>query len=292
MENRLRITVSGIRGIVGESLTPPLIIKFPQAFSNYVGGGPIAAASDTRPSAEMVKNAVFAGVMSEGGAPFCQHVKSSGADIGFAQDADADRLAVVDEKGPAAGEEYSLAMAVDYFLRYKERSPVVINLSTSRVLEDITKKRKVNLIRAKVGEINVTRGMLKYGAKIGDEGSVGIMAADIHTCRDSFTGMALFLESLAKTRMTVSQHRAQLPDYFMIKDKIKSSFRDQKRFPNRVQKEFKDGQINTQDGLRIDYPDFWLHIRPSNTEPVIRIIIEGSDKKTVQYLFKRIKEDI
>ncbi len=440
----LKISISGIRGIVGQSLTPQLIIKFSEAFSNYIGGGSIAVASDTRPSAEMVKKAVFAGVLSGGGSPFdlgilpipslqiyvkenkfrggisvtashnpvewnalklikrggyflnpyeaeelldfyyqgrfrrtaapekvqiepdpfslhthkirsfididavknrrprvvvdpcggaaapyvkpyleqlgaevecihcgisgafprspepvaenldalCRAVKSSGADIGFAQDADADRLAVVDEKGRAVGEEYTLAIAVDYFLQYKKESPVTVNLSTSRVIEDITKKHKVGLIRTKVGEINVARGMLEAGAKIGGEGNGGIMAADIHACRDSFTGMALFLECLAKSKMTVSRLRDRLPDYFMSKDKIRASFRDRKRILNRIQNEFRDGHINTLDGLRIDYPDFWIHVRPSNTEPVVRIIIEGSDKQTVQNLSKRIKEDI
>jgi len=220
----------------------------------------------------------------------CQSVKKHKADIGFAQDADADRLAVVDEKGEPIGEEYTLALAVDHYLSHRQKSPVVVNLSTSRLIEDISKKAGVRLIRTKVGEINVSKGMLESGSKIGGEGNGGIIATDIHACRDSFTGMALILECLTISGKKISQLKQELPYYRMIKGKIKANYSDRKRIINLIKSKYKQGQINTEDGLRIDYPEFWLHIRPSNTEPVMRIIVEGKNRKLTESIYSEIKE--
>ncbi|RLE01696.1 MAG: phosphoglucosamine mutase, partial [Candidatus Aminicenantes bacterium] len=331
----LKISISGIRGIVGSGLTPQLLIKFAEAFATFIGGGRVAVASDTRPTAEMVKAAVFSGLLSCGASPidlgilpipslqvytrekglegalavtashnpvewnalkliregghflypleaeelldlyyqgrfervahpghlekderafevhlqkllafadrellrsrplrvvvdpcagaaapyvrrFLQElgqevevihedfgrefprnpepvaanlgalseaVRRWGADVGLAQDADADRLAAVDETGTPIGEEYTLALAIEYYLKRKRRSPVVVNLSTSRVVEDITRQAGVPLWRAKVGEINVAQEMVKREAWIGGEGNGGVMVADVHRCR-------------------------------------------------------------------------------------------------------------
>ena len=409
----LKISISGIRGIVGQSLTPQLILKFSEAFSSFIGEGEIAVARDTRPSGEMLKYAVFSGTLSCGSTPIdmgilpipslqfyvkskklkggicitashnpvewnalkfvkkggfflnpyeaeelldyyyqgkfkrvhksgviqkephpfrvhekkilkfvdtdairrkklkvivdpcggaaspyvtkflekigaevmcincglsngfprkpeplpqnigdlCESVKKHGADIGFAQDADADRLAVV-------------------------------NLSTSRVIEDISRKAGVKLLRTRVGEINVSRKMLETGSKIGGEGNGGIIVTDTHACRDSFTGMALILEYLARSSKKVSQLKQELPQYKMIKEKVKAGFSDRKRIMNLVKSKFNKGEINTEDGLRIDYPDFWLHVRPSNTEPVMRIIIEGRDENLIGSVYSEIKEQL
>ena len=409
----LKISISGIRGIVGQSLTPQLILKFSEAFSSFIGEGEIAVARDTRPSGEMLKYAVFSGTLSCGSTPIdmgilpipslqfyvkskklkggicitashnpvewnalkfvkkggfflnpyeaeelldyyyqgkfkrvhksgviqkephpfrvhekkilkfvdtdairrkklkvivdpcggaaspyvtkflkkigaevmcincglsngfprkpeplpqnigdlCESVKKHGADIGFAQDADADRLAVV-------------------------------NLSTSRVIEDISRKAGVKLLRTRVGEINVSRKMLETGSKIGGEGNGGIIVTDTHACRDSFTGMALILEYLARSSKKVSQLKQELPQYKMIKEKVKAGFSDRKRIMNLVKSKFNKGEINTEDGLRIDYPDFWLHVRPSNTEPVMRIIIEGRDENLIGSVYSEITEQL
>ncbi|MBD3414133.1 MAG: phosphoglucosamine mutase [Candidatus Aminicenantes bacterium] len=438
----LKISISGIRGIVGQSLTPQLILKFSEAFSSFIGEGEIGVATDTRPSGSMLKYAVFSGLLSCGaipvdmgilpipslqvyvkskhlrggisitashnpvewnalkliknggfflspyeaeelldyyyqgrfkrvaqsgiikkeGHPFQIHetkildfiqgdliankqlkvivdpcggaaspyvksfleqlgvevkcincglsngfprnpeplpqnitalsesVKKHGADIGFAQDADADRLAVVDEKGSPIGEEYTLALAIQYYLNHKQKTPVVINLSTSRVIQDISEKAGVELIRTKVGEINVSKKMLDTGSKIGGEGNGGIIAADIHACRDSFVGMALILEYLAVSGKKTSQLKSALPYYKMIKDKIKANFNDRKRILHLIQAKFDQGQTNTEDGLKVEYPDFWLHVRPSNTEPVMRIIIEGKNDRLVESIYSEIKE--
>lgn len=429
---------------MGKSLTPRLIIKFSEAFSTYVGGGKIAVGSDTRPSAEMVKNAVLAGLLSCGAAPLdlgilpipslqiftkeknidgaisitashnpvewnalklirkgghflypweavelldvyyqgrfrrvdkpekiereqepfavhlkkitglvdadlirqkkikvvvdpcggaaspyvqdflerlgaevlcincgltdgfprnpepvpenlddlCHAVRKYGADIGFAQDADADRLAAVDERGVPVGEEYTLALAVDYYLTQKGKSPVVVNLSTSKVIEDVARKAGVDFFRTKVGEINVTRKMVETGSKIGGEGNGGIIVSDVHTCRDSFSGMALLLEYLARSGKRLSELRAGLPDYFMIKHKVKASFKEARTILSRITQKFGEGDIQYSDGVRVDYPDFWLHVRPSNTEPVVRIQVEGKSEESIKKIYHQIMEEI
>jgi phosphomannomutase len=222
----------------------------------------------------------------------CQAVKDEGADVGFAQDADADRLAVVDERGEAVGEEYTLALAIDYFLTHKQKSPVVVNLSTTGVIEDITVRAGVPLHRTKVGEINVSRRMREVDAKIGGEGNGGVILADVHTCRDSFSGMALILEAMAATEKSISELRALLPDAVMRKDKVPASFRDRKRILERLGERFQEGEIDRRDGLRIVFPDFWFHVRPSNTEPVVRIQVEAADESKVEEIFSCIKEEI
>jgi phosphomannomutase len=219
-------------------------------------------------------------------------VKEQKADVGFAQDADADRLAAVDEMGVPIGEEYTLALAVDYYLKQKEKSPVVVNLSTSRVIEDIAAKAGVELFRSLVGEINVARMMGNKGAKIGGEGNGGIMVADVHTCRDSFAGMAFILEYLALSGNKLSQLKGELPQYFMIKHKVKASFREARIILNKIGKKFKEGQIQTMDGLRVAYPDFWLHVRPSNTEPVVRIQVEATSEELAQKVLGQIQKEI
>jgi phosphomannomutase len=222
----------------------------------------------------------------------CQAVRKYQADIGFAQDADADRLAAVDERGIPIGEEYTLALAVDYYLAQKGKSPVVVNLSTSKVIEDIARKAGVELFRTKVGEINVARKMVEAGAKIGGEGNGGIIVSDVHTCRDSFSGMALLLEYLARSGKKLSELRAELPDYYMIKHKVKASFKEARSILNKINQKFEKGDIQHLDGLRVDYSDFWLHVRPSNTEPVVRIQVEGKSEESAKQAFEQIMEEI
>jgi phosphomannomutase len=222
----------------------------------------------------------------------CAAVKEHKADVGFAQDADADRLAAVDENGVPIGEEYTLALAVDYYLQRGNKSPVVVNLSTSRVIEDIAQKAGVELFRSLVGEVNVARMMEDKGARIGGEGNGGIIVADVHTCRDSFSGMAFLLEYLARSGKKLSALRGELPDYFMIKHKVKASFREVRMILNRLGQKFSRGEIQILDGLRVSYPDFWLHVRPSNTEPVVRIQVEGINEESAKKVFEQIMEEI
>ena len=427
----LKISVSGVRAIVGKSLTPKLIIGFAEAFATWTGGGKIAVAYDTRPSREFVKNGVFAGLLSAGatpidagilpipsfqifvnnigaqggiaitashnpvkwnalklikkggyylysfeaeelfdiynqervkrtafnnnsvknypnsfkfhlekllkfadtelikkrkpkvvidscngaGSPFVrdfleklgcevitvntdvnqifprnpepvpenltklsEEVKKHNADIGFAQDADADRLAVVDENGTPIGEETTLSLAIQYYLRRKGKTDIVVNLSTTRMIEDIARQENVNLFRSKVGEINVVEQMIKKGSMIGGEGNGGIITGDIHYCRDSFTGMVLFLEYFAWSNKKVSELKKELKKYFMKKAKIALSYMEYTKIFEFLKEEYIDNIEDLTDGIKVSFSDYWFHVRSSNTEPIVRIIVESDSE--------------
>ncbi len=217
-------------------------------------------------------------------------VRSHGADLGLAQDADADRLATVDEQGVPLSEEYTLALTVQYYLEERAKSPVVNNLSTSKVIEDIAHRAGVQLYRVKVGEVNVVKGMLEKGAAIGGEGNGGIIIPEIHACRDSFAGKAIILEYLVKSREKLSRLKKNLPQYFMVKEKVGVSFREGRLILSKLEGEFSGGKRDFRDGLRVEFPDYWFHVRPSNTEPVLRIIVEARDKEQALKIINRIKE--
>ncbi len=441
----LKISVSGVRAIVGKSLTPKLIIGFTEAFATYTGEGKIAVASDPRPSREFIKNSVFAGLLSAGatpidagilpipsfqifvksigaqggiaitashnpvkwnalklikrggyylysyeaeelfdiynqgrvkranftnetvkyypepfkfhynrligfadidlikkrkpkvvidscngaGAPFIKSflenlgaevitintdiskpfprnpepipenlsvlssvVRESGADIGFAQDADADRLAVVDENGKPIGEELTLSLAIRYYLKRKRKSDIVVNLSTTRTIDEIAKEENVRVFRAKVGEINVVEKMIKKGAMIGGEGNGGIISGDIHFCRDSFTGMVLFLEYLAWSGKKVSELKKELKEYFMKKTKLELSYIEYSKIFELLKKEYNDNIEDLSDGIKVSFPDYWFHIRASNTEPVVRIIVESDRESKSEEIMNFLSDKI
>lgn len=442
----LKIGVSGVRGVVGDSLTPQLAARFAQAFGTYLGSGRVIVGQDARASGLMLKNAVFSGLLSVGCQPidvglcpipttmvltkesqargaivvtashnppewnglkfingnglflgysqvqefldiyhqgefswtrvdrykrpleekdptqphlhkllqylnvkaiqkkkfavvadccngagirllpeFLQRlgchvhtvdqnrlthkpshheptaeniaylrreIKKRGADIGFAQDADADRLAIVSEKGIPLGEEMTLALAVDYVLSRKT-GPVVVNLSTTRAIEEIARKYKAPFWRTKIGEINVVEQILQKKAIIGGEGNGGVIFPAIHPCRDSFTAMGLILEAMALSGKSVSQLKEQIPKYIMVKDKIEGTYGQAYRLLRLLRKNLINTEnISDLDGLKIDYKDSWIHIRPSNTEPIIRIFAEAKSRKKAQSLIARLKNEI
>ncbi|MGD2295058.1 MAG: phosphoglucosamine mutase [Candidatus Aminicenantes bacterium] len=442
----LKISVSGVRGIVGDSLTPQLVSSFAQAFGTYLGCGRVIVGQDARPSGTMIKNAILSGLLSVGCQPIeigvcpipsamvltkesqaigavvvtashnppewnglkfingnglflshsqvqefldiyhqgefswvkadrhrnptvepeptsphlqklldyldvsmirkkkyavvadccrgagarllpeflehlgcqsifidnkredsklphheptpenitelCQKVKINRADIGFVQDADADRLAVINEKGEPLGEELTLALAVEYVLSRKS-GPVVINLSTSRAVEDIAQKYRAPVYRTKIGEINVVEQILQHKAVIGGEGNGGVIFPSIHPCRDSFTAMGLTLEAMASSGKTVSQLREKIPHYVMVKDKVEGSFEQGYRILRLLKKKYEDKEnISILDGLKIDFMDSWVHIRPSNTEPIIRLYAEAPSLNRAHNLVFRFKKDI
>ena len=222
----------------------------------------------------------------------CREVKKQRADIGFAQDADADRLAIINEQGIPLGEELTLALAVDYVLSRKS-GPVVINLSTSRAVEDIARKYKAPLFRTKIGEINVVEQILHHRAVIGGEGNGGVIFPPIHPCRDSFTAIGLTLEAMACSGKTISELRNRIPEYFMVKDKIEGSVGEAYHIV-RLLKNFYEGRenVSTVDGLKIDFKDSWLHIRASNTEPIIRILAESGSPEKTRSLIRQFKREI
>lgn len=220
------------------------------------------------------------------------------ADIGFAQDPDADRLVLIDEKGIVLSEEYTLALALENILS-KEKGDVVINLSTSNLSEFISEKYGRKCYRTKVGEANVVEGIMKYGAAAGGEGNGGVIYPRINCARDSLAGIAMVLELMAVRGKKLSELIMDMPSYLMIKEKIelKGSI-DLQKAMNKLVDQFKGTEINNLDGIRLDWNinghPVWIHLRSSNTEPVIRIIGEilfktADDKNQLNEIFNKIK---
>jgi phosphomannomutase len=210
-------------------------------------------------------------------------VARAGADVGFVLDPDADRLAVIDEAGRYIGEELTLALAVAFRLR-QERGPVVINMSTSRVVEDIARQFGVPCERAAVGEANVTQKMRACGATIGGEGNGGVIDPRVGYVRDPFIGMALILNLMAETGKKLSALVAELPAYSIVKDKYAVPPERVPLLANALERRWPEARINRLDGLRLDWDDRWIHVRPSNTEPVVRIIAEAPRREQAEAL--------
>jgi phosphomannomutase len=433
----LKVGVSGIRGIVGESLTPQMVTAIASAFGNYCGAGPILIGTDNRPSREMLKQAVIAGLLSVGCTPvdvgivpipalmlhvrqagafggicisashnpiewnalkfigmdgiilrpnqaaeltdlyhqgvftrvdaheipdaraddstlrkhreavlrvidadairarrfkiavdccngaasgatpdflealgcrvfalhtnveepfphspepvpenigsLCTLVHQTGADLGLAQDADADRLAIVDERGEPLGEDCTVALAIYHWLRRKP-GPVVVNVSTSRMVDDIAEQYGCPVYRTRVGEIHVVERMLECGAEIGGEGNGGVILTQVHPCRDSFVAMALLLEALALDRLTISELRSRIPRYAMLKEKLLCQPRDFAPSLRLLQSLYRKESIDLTDGVKVQWPDRWLHARPSSTEPVLRLLAEAPSETEARAL--------
>jgi phosphomannomutase len=224
----------------------------------------------------------------------CAAVKKARADVGFVQDADADRLAVVDEKGRPIGEELTLVLAARHVLDRRKGS-VVCNLSSTRALDDIAAARGVKIFRTKIGEINVVEKLLsaRPRAVIGGEGNGGVIDPEIHPCRDSFAAMGLILEALAANRRTVSDLVSSLPRYVLIKDRIEGSAERAHRLIVLLKKRYeKAGAVSLLDGLKVDFADHWIHIRPSNTEPIIRILAEAKTAAAARKALETLKSEI
>jgi phosphomannomutase len=204
-------------------------------------------------------------------------VKKPKADIGFALDPDADRLAIVSEKGQAIGEEYTLALAVDYLLSQK-KGKVAVNLSTSRMIEEVARKYGVTVERTKVGEANVSARLEEIKGIIGGEGNGGVILPELHYTRDALLGMALILSYLAETGEKIASLKAKIPKYYMVKQ-VAELDGDFSAKLDQLKAEFKEAEITTLDGAKFDFPDRWLHLRKSNTEPVVRIIAEAKSEE-------------
>ena len=218
-------------------------------------------------------------------------VKSK-ADLGIVVDPDVDRLAFICEDGSFFGEEYTLVAIADYVLSRKKGN-TVSNLSSSRALQDITEKYKGKYTASAVGEVNVVKAMKQTKAIIGGEGNGGVIYPELHYGRDALVGIALFLTHLAKSGKKCSQLRKTLPDYFISKNKIelKKGF-DTEKLISKVHKLYSKNKCNLADGLRIDFENEWVHLRRSNTEPIIRIYAESTSLKKADDLAKRIMGDI
>jgi phosphomannomutase len=216
----------------------------------------------------------------------CSAVRAHGAQVGFATDPDADRLGLVTEQGVALSEEYTLALAADYLLA-RTPGPVVVNLSTTSAMDDVCRRHGVPLFRTPVGEANVVARMLSERAIIGGEGNGGVILPALHPGRDAMVGMALILQSLAASGRALSALHAALPQYSMVKRSapLRQPVSDAE-LAARVGREF-SGPVDTADGVKVTLPEGWVHLRRSNTEPIVRAIAESRDVTTATALAER-----
>ena len=228
----------------------------------------------------------------------CETVKEKKAQIGFAQDPDADRLAIVDENGNYIGEEYTLALAAKYILS-KKSGKAAANLSTSRMLDDIALQNNSEVIRTAVGEANVADAMVKNNCIIGGEGNGGVIDLRVGPIRDSLVGIVLVLQLMAETGKSVSELVGEIGKYAMKKDKFPADKKTAEKIMQEAKKVFANAKIDTSDGFRFDFDDSsstdalsksWFNLRISNTEPVMRLIIEAKDEKTVEKYTKAVSE--
>jgi phosphomannomutase len=223
----------------------------------------------------------------------CDAVVKFDADVGFAQDPDADRLAVVDENGRYIGEEYTLALAVDHWLRENPGASTAANLSTSRMVDDIAATHGGTAHRSAVGEANVAGAMKEHGCIIGGEGNGGVIFPKVCWVRDSLSGMALILDLMQTREERLSAIVNALPKYEIIKKTI--DLADLGGIPvldkeiARLQEHYSSDKQNNSDGLRVDFEEGWVHVRPSNTEPIARIIAEAKDSLTAYTIASRVK---
>ena len=222
----------------------------------------------------------------------CKKVVEEKADFGIVVDPDVDRLAFITDQGEMFGEEYTLVACADYVL-IKAKGNVVSNLSSSRALRDIAQKYGVTYSAAAVGEVNVVTEMKRVEAIIGGEGNGGIIYPELHYGRDALVGVALFLSLLAKRGGSVQQLRESYPAYFMSKNKIQLTEQiNPDQILKTMEQKYAHEQTTTIDGLKIDFADSWVHLRKSNTEPIIRIYTEGKSQKEADDLAQRFIEEM
>lgn len=221
----------------------------------------------------------------------CSAIGTSQVDVGFVVDPDVDRLAIIDERGTFFGEEYTLVAVADYLLSLNGGRNTVSNLSSTRALRDVTERHGGTYTAAAVGEVNVVTKMKETGALIGGEGNGGVIYPELHYGRDALVGIALFLSLLAKSGKKVSELRATYPDYYMSKQRLDlPQGVDTEALLSRLAREYQDkGTINLIDGVKIDLPTQWVHVRRSNTEPIIRIYTEAPSSEEAQALADEFK---
>lgn len=222
----------------------------------------------------------------------CSEVDRKKADLGIAVDPDVDRLCFVNEDGSLFGEEYTLVAIADFILQERPGN-TVSNMSSTRALKDVTLKYGGEYFSSAVGEVNVVNKMKAVNAVVGGEGNGGIIIPDLHYGRDALIGIALYLTFLSKSKRTSKQLRGTFTDYFISKNKIElnSGVNVQSIF-DKIKNKYKNNPINTEDGLKIEFENDWVHLRTSNTEPIIRIYAESNFETTADNIARRIMQDI
>ncbi len=215
------------------------------------------------------------------------------ADVGFATDPDGDRLAVVDNTGRPIGEEYTLVVCADGYLQTTRSSaPLVTNLSTTMALDRIAEKYGVEVIRSAVGEINVVQKMKSVECELGGEGNGGVILADAHHGRDSLVGVTLFLQRMVQDSRSLAEIYVHLPHYVMIKDKIQLGKVDPDQALKRIASAIDSKERDWTDGLKLLWDNSWIHVRKSNTEPIIRVYAEAVSRSDAMELINRVKKII
>jgi len=215
-------------------------------------------------------------------------VEENRLDIGFGLDPDGDRLSIVDEQGVPLGEEYTLPLLVNEYLDYK-KGPVVVNLSTSRMTEEIARDFNVPFYRARVGEANVVEQMLKVSAVIGGEGNGGLIIPEVNLTRDAILAAGLVVSLIRRNQTKVSELVRIVPKFFMRKERLSINLKIWKQLKSLIAKEF-HGEKDTTDGIRITNEKIWIHLRLSRTEPVVRLIVESQDRKMVEDYIHRVSQ--
>jgi phosphomannomutase len=220
-------------------------------------------------------------------------VQDSHCDIGMAVDPDVDRLALVSDEGVAIGEDYTLALAAKVVLRHR-KGPIVTNLSTSRIVDDIATEAGSRVIRAPVGEVNVATRMRSEHAPIGGEGNGGVILPELHLGRDAPVGAALILQLLLEEgdKKPLSKIIAAYPRYIIVKDKLDRPKAPLDTVYSALRRAFPDADADTQDGLRLSWPDRWVHIRPSGTEPIVRVIAEARSAEEAETLVRDCRKPV
>jgi phosphomannomutase len=221
----------------------------------------------------------------------CEAVKQHGADVGFAQDMDADRLAIVSEQGIPIGEDYTLVLAALYVLGH-EPGPVVANLSTTSALEDVARKFGCPLFLTKIGEVNVTDKMQQTNAVIGGEGNGGVIYPRINFARDSLVGMALVLHLLAESGQTITQLLDQFPRYSVVKEKMLCPSEKIPAVLKMLRQEYEHFPLDTRDGVKVTLPNGWFLVRGSNTEPIVRVVAESRSESQAREIVARVYEQV
>ncbi len=218
-------------------------------------------------------------------------VQDSHCDIGMAVDPDVDRLALVSDEGVAIGEDYTLALAAKEVLRHR-KGVIVTNLSTSLIVDDIAREAGTRVIRAPVGEVNVATRMRAENAPVGGEGNGGVILSELHLGRDAPVGAALMLQLLLEEGRPLSKIVASYPHYIIVKDKLDRPSAPLDTVYEALKRAFPDAQVDTQDGLRLTWPDRWVHIRPSGTEPIVRVIAEASSAEEAANLVRDFRKPV
>ena len=218
-----------------------------------------------------------------------EKMKECSADVGFALDPDADRLVLAGSDGEILSEEYTLALCADHYLSSKEKTDLVINLSSSRLCDDVAAKHGVKVLRVPTGEIHVTESLEQTGAKLGGEGNGGVILPQINKCRDTLVGMALILEYLANNGKKIEDCAEEIGNYSFIKTKFQVTDIDLTKTEALLKEKFPDGKLNNSDGLRLDFDDSWVLIRKSNTEPIVRVFAEAKSESRALDLIEAIR---